>query len=104
MNYNLEALVEQRHKLPEWVTVRELPNGTGMSKNGAIDIAAFSCWRASKYVRIAYEVKRSRSDFLRELNTPDKRLWVEQNFHETYFVVSPGICKPEEVPESWGLL
>ena len=104
MEYDLESLVEQRHQLPEWVTVRELPEGTGARRGGAIDIAAFSCWRTSKYVRIAYEIKRSRSDFLRELKNPTKRLWVEEQFHETYFVVAPGVCKPEEVPESWGLL
>jgi hypothetical protein len=101
---DLEAMIERRHELPEWAVVRELSNGTGHDARGRIDLAAFNCWPSKKFVRIAYEVKRTRGDFLRELKQPTKREWVEKGFHETWFVVLPGVCTPEELPEKWGLL
>lgn len=82
----------------------ELANGVGSHDNGRIDAAAFSCWPSKGFHRIAFEIKRSRGDFLRELERPAKRKWVEENFHQTWFVVPCGLVKPEEVPESWGLL
>jgi hypothetical protein len=41
---------------------------------------------------------------MRELERPAKRKWVEESFHQTWFVVPFGLVKPEEVPEAWGLL
>ena len=102
----LENLIKQRHPAgKEWVTIEEFRNSTGGSQTGAIDVAAFNCWPSNKYYRIAYEVKRSRGDFLRELKNPGKRKWVEEFFHETYFVVDDNsIVLDEEVPDGWGLL
>jgi len=107
MRVPLESLIEQRHSDPsQWVVIRELRAGVGFSHRGvdrAIDVAAFNCWPSKGLHRIAYEVKRSRGDFVREIENPKKREWVEKNFHQTYFAASHGVCKPEEVPESWGL-
>ncbi len=101
---NLEALIIQRHPLPQWATFDELNNGTGALINGRIDVAAFNVWPSAKCYRVAYEVKRSRRDFLRELSSPEKRAWAEEQFHETYFVCSQNVCTPEEIPDGWGLL
>jgi hypothetical protein len=107
MKVPLEALIEKRHAdRTQWATIRELRAGVGFSHRGVdrrIDLAVFNCWPSKGLVRIAYEMKRSRGDFMREIDNPQKREWVEANFHQTYFVVSQGVCKPEEVPESWGL-
>jgi hypothetical protein len=106
MKVPLEDLIEKRYEPPKWAVIRELRAGVGFSQRGtdrAIDVAAFGCWPSSGLHRIAYEVKRSRHDFMREIDNPLKREWVEKNFHQTYFVTSSGVCKPEEVPESWGL-
>ena len=99
----MENLIELRHPLPEWATFREFSNATG-GGTGRIDVAAFNVWPSRKGHRIAFEVKRTRGDFLRELKTPEKRAWVEEFFHETYFVTAKGVCEPGEIPEGWGLL
>lgn len=102
---SLEALIALRYPVGEWAVVYELAQGTGFrGQNGRIDAAAFGCWPSKGFLRVACEVKRSRGDFLRELDKPAKRAFAEQNFHQTYFVVPHGLVKPEEVPESWGLL
>ncbi len=103
---DLERLALARHPLPEWVALTEWRPSTGYSGlDRRLDVAAFATWPSRKYYRIAYEMKRSRGDFLRELDHPDKRAWTEEHFHETWFVVSDAKIAPlEELPVSWGLL
>lgn len=102
---HLEQLINLRYPAGEWAVVFELQKGVGFQgTTGRIDAAAFGCWPSKGHHRLAFEVKRSRGDFLRELRQPEKRRWVEDNFHQTWFVVPSGLVKPDEVPESWGLL
>jgi hypothetical protein len=100
----LERLLAERYQPGEWALIFELANGVGYSANGHIDAAAFNCWPSKGHHRIAFEVKRTRNDFLRELKTPKKREWVEENFHQCYFVTPHNLVKPGELPEGWGLL
>ena len=79
-------------------------NRTGYGCDSHIDAAAFNMWPSKNFERHAFEVKRSRSDFMREIGNPQKRQWVEENFHLTWFVTPAGLVKPDEIPEGWGLL
>jgi len=103
---DLEGILERKFPSPRWAIFRELRQGTGYGKGkeGRIDFAAFATWEKDKGRTLAFEVKRSRSDFKRELANPDKRKWAETQFGECYFVVPYGLVKPAEVPEGWGLL
>lgn len=102
---SLEKLAAARHPAPEWATFTELRNQTGYSRHERrFDVAAFNCWPSKNHWRVVYEVKRTRSDFLRELEQPEKRADAERYFHETWFVCSYGVCKEGEVPDGWGLL
>jgi hypothetical protein len=105
MSIGLGGLLEERYPLPEWALIFELSKGTGWrGQDGRCDAAAFNCYPSKGYHRLAFEMKTGRGDFLKELDTPKKRAWVEENFHQTYFVTTPGIAKVEEIPEGWGLL
>ena len=101
----LEELISLRYPAPEWAVVFELSNSVGASSYWRrADAAAFNCWPSTGQHRLAFEVKRTRSDYMREIDTPNKRKWLEENFHQCYFVVVPGIVKPDEIPDGWGLL
>jgi len=100
----LVSLLKIRYPLPEWATFTELRNATGLAYTGSIDVATFNVWPSGAGRRVACEIKMSRGDFIRELEQPAKRKWVEETFQETYFVAPPGICDPKEIPEKWGLL
>jgi hypothetical protein len=103
----LEERILARHNTTrgEWAVFTELANGTGGNYGRAIDVAAFNLWPSKHFYRVAYEVKRSRGDFLRELAQPDKRHWVEQIFHETWFVFGDKtIAAVDEIPDGWGLM
>lgn len=102
---DLEDLLEIRFPAPRWASFRELRQATGFSEGeGRIDFAAFSMWASDGDRVIACEVKRTRADFMREVENPNKRKWVEKQFGECYFVMLPDLVSPDEIPEGWGLL
>lgn len=102
---DLEALVAVKYPLPEWAILYELNKGVGWrGTEGRIDMAAINCWPSKNHTRVAFEMKRSRADWLKELSNPTKRKWCETNFHETWFVVAHGVAKEVEVPEGWGFM
>ncbi len=104
---NIERVIAKRYAPPEWAVVYELADGVASrrtGRGGRIDAAAFSCWPSKGLMRIAFEIKRTRQDFKKEVKDPKKSEWVEKNFHQTYLVVPAGLVKSDEVPESWGLL
>lgn len=84
------------------VVLEQVPNGTGMEQSRWIDVAVFEMWPSKGLTRSAFEVKVSRSDFLRELQEPDKHKWCLQGFHEFWFVAPKGIIQLEELPKGIG--
>lgn len=104
-NVPLEALIQARYPLPEWATIIEFSGGVGSSHyDRRADAVTFNCYPSTGWHRLAFEVKRTRADFMRELDHPMKRVWLENHFHKCYFVLLSGIAKEDEVPEGWGLL
>ncbi|VAW72231.1 hypothetical protein MNBD_GAMMA12-1661 [hydrothermal vent metagenome] len=116
----IRALLVDRHKLnskkkrerSEWALFFELRSGTGR-KNKAlrkkephryIDAFAINLWPSKKHRKIAYEIKVSRADFLKELKSPEKRQWASEISHQFYFIAPQGIIRTEELPEGCGLL
>ena len=92
-----------RHPFQEWAFFTEFNVMTGYS-NGLIDAMAINLWRSSKFLRIAYEVKVSRGDFLLELRKPLKRRSALKWSNQFYFVVPKGLVKNGELPEEAGLI
>ena len=105
---SLKKLIAARHPVDhgEWSVFFELRNGTGNPSGGAqyLDAFALNHWPSKKHWRVAYEVKISRNDFLRELKTPEKRTWGVDVSNEFFFVCAPGVARPEEIPAGCGLL
>lgn len=114
---DVRRLIAERHGLgaaqqstpntSEWALFFELRNGTGYSGSAGLrsaDAFAFNLYPSKKHWRVAYEIKVSRSDFLHELNSPQKRQWAFEISNEFWFACAPGVAKPEEIPEGCGLL
>lgn len=62
-----------------------------------IDLLAISAWGSSKFARIGYEIKISRSDYRRELLKPSKRVVARALCNQFYMAVPAGLLKPEEI-------
>jgi hypothetical protein len=89
----------------EWAVFRELRSGSvrGQSER-SVDLFAMNMWPSKKHWRVAYELKASRADFLRELAKPEKRAWGMEVSNEFWYVCYAGVAKPEEIPAGCGLL
>jgi hypothetical protein len=64
---DLEKLLRVKYPLPEWVLFFELSGGTGWSgQQHRADAIAFNCYPSKGLHRLAFEVKRTRQDYMRE--------------------------------------
>lgn len=110
--YKAEDLVKLiRAKYPEergayntHVVLEQVAAGTGNMANRWVDVVVFNMWRMHGLRRMAFEIKVSRSDFLRELKQPDKYEWCMQYFHEFWYVAPKDVIKLEDLPIGVGWL
>lgn len=94
--------LHSRYQAPEWAAFEEMRGGTGRLEERRIDFWAMNCFPSKGLRCVAYEVKVSRSDWLRELQKPHKRELAWEVSNEAWFVTAPGVVKNGEVPEGWG--
>lgn len=92
------------HKKYSCLVFRELRRGVGYSYDRTIDLFTFETWPSRGFNRIAYEVKISRSDFVREIRDPSKRAGFRKFANEFYFATPPGLLSPGEIPSDTGLI
>ena len=107
-----------KYRGPEWAFFKEVRCGTGYSMGARVfgrpspgksvekrlDAYAFHLWPSGGYKPHVFEVKVTRSDFLREMKRPEKyagALALSQFF---YYVTPKGLVQPDEVPDEAGLI
>lgn len=93
-------------KQREWAFFEKLRIGTGYGPDAdqEIDAWVMNLYPGKNFVRMAFEIKVSRSDFLSELRNPLKRRRALLLSNMFYFVAPAGVIKPEELPLECGLL
>lgn len=104
----------RQHHAKGWVVIPEVTVAAGIGAQmptellGAggqrVDLFAMGTWSSTKYERVAYEIKVSRADLLRELATPRKRAAVEYLSHRFVFATPSGLMRRSELPEGCGLV
>jgi hypothetical protein len=112
----LEAL-RRRYRAPAWAFFPELRTGTGYdygrfrgdvraekSVEKRLDAWAFHLWPSGGYQPTGFEIKATRSDFLRELARPDKTARYMRLCQFFYYATPTGLVQPHEVPEKAGLI
>lgn len=94
-------LLRARHAPPEWAFMEEVAPATGGGTRYA-DAVAVHLWASRGHEVVGYEVKVSRSDWLRELKQPEKAEPV-MRYCDRWFVVTEKDCvRPGELPINWG--
>lgn len=98
--------ISRKHAGEEWAVFHEFRCGTGFGKGNEsrLDSLVLGLWRSNALIRIAYEIKVSRSDFLREVKAPLKQVPALRISNRFYYVTPPGLLKVEEIPPWAGLL
>jgi hypothetical protein len=105
---DLIKLIRQRYPLDRpngfqaHVVLEQVPDGTGMYAGHHIDVAVFDLWPSKGLLREAFEIKVSRSDFIHELQHPNKYKWVLECFHEFWFVAPKDVIQLDELPVNVG--
>lgn len=93
-----------RYRAPEWASFVELRDATGFAHQRAIDFFAVNTYPSKGLLTLAAEVKVSRHDFHRELDSPDKRARFMEQVNEFYFAAPRGLIQLEELPAGVGLI
>jgi hypothetical protein len=98
-------LLAARYKGTAWAFLPKVRNGTGWRRAArTADAIAMSLWPSRGLHIYGFEVKVERSDWLRELNDPQKAEDVF-GFCDFWFVAAPqGVVNAAELPKTWGLL
>lgn len=100
----VRALLRERYGQPAWAFFEEVRNKTGAMGDRYVDALALSLWPSNGLDLVGFEIKVSRSDWLRELKDPSKAN-AFQRWCDRWFVVAPeGIVHRIELPSRWGLL
>lgn len=83
----------------------EVANATGAAHRRWADAVAMSSWPSRGLTLQGFELKVSRSDWVRELRNPEKAESICQYCDYWWLVVSDkGIVRAGELPPTWGLL
>lgn len=101
----IERVLFGRHQpMERWLFLTGVATNAGFvdtSKDGLkgryIDAFAIALWPSTKFERVAYEIKVSRSDFLRELDNPTKRAAAVYLSNRFYFALAPGVLKDDDL-------
>lgn len=99
-------LLEKRYE-PEqgWLLFYEVANGTGFKGTGYADALAFNVWPSRGISLHGFELKRTRSDLIKELRDPTKAEAFQKYCHHWWLLLTdPKLADGVEVPAQWGIL
>lgn len=101
---DLLSRLRQRYNRAGFVFLEGVGNGAGWGNSGWSDAIAMSTWPSKGLRLYGFEVKATRSDWLRELDKPQKNAEWQGACHEWYVVVPKGVVELAELPTAWGLM
>lgn len=94
-----------RYAAPEYALLEEVGNATGTNCRRHADALAMSLWPSRGIEVSGFEIKVSRSDWLRELANPEKADSIARFCDRWWLVAATAkIVQPGELPPTWGLL
>lgn len=100
----LREALRKRYPMPEWVLMEEVRDAAGFQSNRSADAIAMNTWPSRGLEINGFEIKASRSDWLRELKDPAKAEAIAAYCDRWWIVAVSDIVKPDELPVGWGLL
>lgn len=104
--FSVEAALRHRFRQPEWAILFEVRNQTGFGRvTRTADAVAMSLFPSRGLELVGIEIKKSRSDWIRELRQPEKSTEIQRYCDRWYIAVGDdAIVQPGELPKTWGLM
>ncbi|MBB2981802.1 hypothetical protein [Paraburkholderia tropica] len=100
--HDVRAALRSRFCAPEWALFFEVGDATGGRHNRWADAVAINLYPSRGLEIHGFEIKVSRSDWLRELKNPEKSAPVQQYCDRWWIVCPAGVIVPGELPPTWG--
>lgn len=101
----LKAALAVRYCAPEAAIFFEVADATGARQSGYTDAVSMNLWPSRGLLLQGFELKATRSDWLKELKKPAKAEAVFGYVDRWWLVAGDAsIVKPGELPSTWGLL
>lgn len=106
----LLALLERKHAgkgnggSGEYAFLTHVRNDGGFSATRTFDGVAVSLWPSRGYAIDVFEVKVSRSDWMRELKDPAKSEAAWEIGDRFWICATAGVVDPADLPHGWGLI
>lgn len=98
----LQAALLKSFPLPEYATFFEVGDATGGRHSRWADAVSMACWPSRGLAVTGFELKASRSDWLREKKDPTKSSAIQKYCDKWILVTAPGVILDGELPETWG--
>lgn len=98
----LRAALTKAYPLPEYATFFEVGDATGGRHSSWADAVTMACWPSRGLAITGFELKASRSDWLREKKDVSKSAPVQKYCDRWALFTAPGVVLPGELPELWG--
>lgn len=99
---DVSAALRARFCGPEWALFFEVGDATGGRHNRWADAVAINLYPSRGLEINGFEIKVSRSDWLRELKNPEKSAPVQRYCDRWWIVCPPAVIAPGELPPTWG--
>lgn len=101
----VEAALEKRCPAGAWALLWQVGNATGFGCSRHADAVAMSLWPSRGIELHGFEIKVSRTDWVKELGDPAKAEAIAKHCDRWWLVVGDAaIVKDGELPATWGLL
>lgn len=99
----MKAALRARFIAPEWALFFEVGDATGARQRRWADAVAMNMYPSRGLEIHGFELKASRSDWLRELKNPAKAESVSRFCDRWWIVAPPGVVNDGELPPTWGM-
>lgn len=102
----IDSLLAKKYAAPVYAYISQVRNATGYAPVArTADAIVMSLWPSRGLELIGFEIKISRSDWIKELQTPEKADVISKYCDRWYVVVSNrNIVQTSELPPNWGLM
>lgn len=99
------SLLRNKYSDDRYIVLEQVANFPGFGATQYIDVIVVDLWPSGGLQRLAFEVKVSRSDFLKEINDPNKNSYAKAHYHQFWYVAPKGVIEEaSEVPDGCGWL
>lgn len=102
--HEVNAAIRRHYPVNEYALMFEVGNTTGGNVRRHADAVVMNLWPSRGLLIEGIEVKVSRSDWTKELKTPEKAELISQYCDRWWIVAPEGIVHEHEVPAMWGYM